>query len=132
MTKATADDRLFSKEHEWIRVNGNDAIMGISDHAQASLGDVVYVELPEIGARVQQGRPIGVVESVKAVSDIYAPVTGTVKAINEAIIDHPEAINQDPYGEGWLLIIELESKIEEQSLLSPEQYQEMLILEAKS
>jgi glycine cleavage system H protein len=131
MTKAPLADRLFSKEHEWISVSGDNATMGISDHAQSSLGDVVYVELPEIGAKVRRGKPIGVVESVKAVSDIYAPVSGTVKAINKAIIDHPEAINRDPYGEGWLLVIELENKAEEQSLLSYKQYEEMLTLEAK-
>jgi|SRR5580704_4343837 glycine cleavage system H protein len=131
MAKQAPNDRLYSEEHEWVKMEGNDALIGISDHAQASLGDVVYVELPDVGQEIKMGSAIGVVESVKAVSDIYAPISGMVKAINPIVIEHPEKINQDPYGEGWLFLIEIKDKGQEKSLLSPLDYQKMLELEAK-
>ena len=131
MTKPTPKDRLFSKEHEWVKIAGNEAVLGISEHAQCSLGDVVYVELPEVGTVIDLGKAIGVVESVKAVSDIFAPISGTVKTVNKAVIDHPEIINQDPYGEGWLLIIEVKDASEQKSLLNSDQYQELLEQETK-
>lgn len=127
----TPTDRLFSKEHEWIKIEGNDALMGISDHAQSSLGDVVYLELPEVGASVVQGKAIGVVESVKAVSDIYAPVSGTVKAVNQKAVEHPENINRDPYGEGWLIVIEINADDDKKNLLSATDYDELLAQEQK-
>jgi len=131
MTKPTPKDRLFSKEHEWVKLEGHDAVLGISDHAQCSLGDVVYVELPGVGETVSQGKAVGVVESVKAVSDVFAPVSGIVKAVNQTVIDHPELINQDPYGDGWLLVIEVKDSREQQALLNADQYQELLTQEAK-
>jgi glycine cleavage system H protein len=131
MSKKTPEDRLFSEEHEWVKIETEGALMGISDHAQASLGDIVYVELPDVGKELKKGTTIGVVESVKAVSDIYAPVSGTVKAVNRMVIDHPEKINQDPYGDGWLLMIEISDKNQEKLLLSPIAYQQLLEQEAK-
>ncbi len=131
MTKPTPTDRLFSTEHEWVKINGTSAIIGISDHAQASLGDVVYVELPAVGKTIMQGTPIGVVESVKAVSDIFAPLSGVVKKVNQAVLDHPEQLNLDPYDNGWLFEIDLVDQNETVSLLSPSQYDELLAKEAK-
>ncbi|MHB1407672.1 MAG: glycine cleavage system protein GcvH [Desulfitobacteriaceae bacterium] len=98
----------YSKYHEWAKVEGNKVILGITDHAQESLGDIVFVELPEVGAAVKAGVPYGTVESVKAVSDIIASVNGTVIAVNEAVQDAPDLLNVDPYGEGWLIKVEAE------------------------
>lgn len=129
MAKSTPKDRLFSEEHEWVKMD-KETFMGISDHAQAALGDVVYVELPRVGSEISKGSAIGVVESVKAVSDIYAPLSGKVVAVNQKVIEHPEVINQDPYGEGWLLKIEPSDEHESKSLLSPEDYENLLAKEA--
>lgn len=131
MAKKTPDDRLFSEEHEWVKIENSQALMGISDHAQSSLGDVVYVELPDVGKVVKKGAAIGVVESVKAVSDIYAPISGIVKAVNREVIEHPERINLDAYGEGWLLLIEVSDQNEQKLLLSPDAYQKLLERETK-
>ncbi len=125
------DDRLFTEEHEWIKINNDEALIGISHHAQSALGDVVYVELPEVGKSLKKGTAIGVVESVKAVSDIYAPLSGVVVAVNQNVIDHPEGINQDPYGEGWLLQIKLNNLEEKSHLLDAERYGEILCKENK-
>jgi glycine cleavage system H protein len=96
----------YSKEHEWVKMEGNIALVGISDHAQAQLGDIVFVELPKIGREVAYMKAFGVVESVKAASDIFSPLSGKIVAINEQLTKTPEAINQDPYGKGWLVKIE--------------------------
>jgi glycine cleavage system H protein len=125
---AIPHDRFFTKEHEWVKIDGTKALVGISHYAQSSLGDVVYVELPKIGQKIEQGKAIGVVESVKAVSDIYAPITGIVKNINPEVIAHPEKINIDPY-ENWLLEIEIETDLE--PLLDAKAYGELLEKEAK-
>jgi len=100
------DGLLFTKEHEWVRLAGATAVIGISDHAQQALGDITYVDLPAIGKVVTQGGGVAVVESVKAASDVYAPVSGTVRAVNTELSDRPEIINQDPYGKGWLCELE--------------------------
>ena len=97
----------YSKEHEWVRVEGNNVVVGISDYAQSQLGDIVFVELPEIGASVIAGKRFSVVESVKAVSDIFSPVSGKILAVNEGLNDAPEKINQAPYGDGWIAVIEM-------------------------
>jgi glycine cleavage system H protein len=131
MTKAGERNLLFTKEHEWVKVNERGALMGITDYAQSSLGDVVYVELPKVGSVISKGKAIGVVESVKAVSDIYAPMSGTVKAVNREVIDHPEKINSDPFGEGWLITIELTNVDETKELLDDKAYQQLLTEEAK-
>jgi glycine cleavage system H protein len=120
-------DLKFLKSHEWARVEGDGKVtVGISDHAQGLLGDLVYVELPNIGDRVEAGNACAVVESVKAASDVYAPVTGTVTAINNALTDKPETINEDAYGEGWLFTLEVEDAEQLNELLAPDDYAELL------
>lgn len=131
MIKEVPNDRLFSTEHEWVKIEGQQATVGITDHAQCALGDVVYIELPEVGSIIVKGKAIGVVESVKAVSDIYAPLSGVVRAVNSSIIDHPERINQDPYGEGWMLSVEFTNGHEQGGLLDKIAYQMLLEREAK-
>ncbi|SMC88106.1 glycine cleavage system protein GcvH [Sporomusa malonica] len=116
----------YSKDHEWVKVEGNIATIGITDYAQSQLGDVVFVELPEAGAEVAAGGGLSVVESVKAVSDIYAPVSGTVIESNEALADAPETVNQDPYGEGWIAKIEISSQDELGELLDSEEYEKLV------
>ncbi len=132
MTASIPDDRLFSAEHEWLKLEVDSALMGISDHAQHALGDVVYVELPAVGREISRGLAIGVVESVKAVSDIYAPVSGVITAINHEVLEHPDLINKDPYGQGWLLKIALKNSSESlKYLLSAYDYRDLLTKEAK-
>jgi glycine cleavage system H protein len=101
------DDLRYSDEHEWVRADGGRARVGITDYAQDALGDIVYVDLPVVGAEVVVGGKLGEVESTKSVSEIYAPVAGTITAVNDALPDSPERINQDPYGEGWICELEL-------------------------
>jgi glycine cleavage system H protein len=101
------DDVRYSKDHEWIRVEGGHVRIGITDYAQDALGDVVFVDLPEVGAAVEAAAAISEVESTKSVSDIYAPVSGTVTEVNADLVDAPERLNEDPYGEGWICVIEL-------------------------
>ena len=112
----------YSKEHEWVRVEGQRAVVGITDFAQSQLGDVVFVELPAVGATLVAGKRFSVVESVKAVSDIFAPVNGKVLEINEALNDAPEKVNQDPYGEGWIAVIEWTSPGDLAELMDSEAY----------
>jgi len=119
-------DRLYTKEHEWVKIDGANATIGISDHAQSALGDIVYVELPKPGATLAQGKPIGVIESVKAVSDIYAPISGTVTEVNGAVEDDPAKVNADPYGTGWLAKITITNADEAKSLLDAASYEQFL------
>lgn len=120
-------DLKFLKSHEWARVEGNGRVtVGISDHAQGLLGDLVYVELPNVGDKVEAGAASAVVESVKAASDVYAPVGGTVVEVNSALADKPETINEDAYGEGWLYVIEVSEPDQLNELLSPDDYAELL------
>lgn len=116
-------DLKYSKEHEWIRVDGNIGVVGITWFAQDQLGDVVFVEMPEVGRELKQNEQFGVVESVKTVSDLYCPVSGKVVEINTALENSPELINQDPYGEGWILKIELADPSELDSLLDAAAYE---------
>jgi len=117
----------YTKEHEWVSVSGNTATVGITDYAQKSLHEVVYVELPEVGRELTQGEVMGSVESVKAVSDIYAPVSGKVVEVNEKLLDEPETLNNDPYGEGWIAKIELTNFEEDKKkLMTAEQYRNLL------
>ena len=115
-------DLRYTKEHEWVRMEGNVATIGITDHAQDSLGDVVYLELPSDGAAVTKDETFGVVESVKAVSDLYSPISGTVIEINDALVDSPEVINGDPYGDAWMLKVEMNSPAEIKELLTADEY----------
>ena len=120
-------DLKFLKSHEWARVEGDGKItVGISDHAQGLLGDLVYVDLPEVGDRVELGTACAVVESVKAASDVYTPITGTVTAVNTALADKPETINEDAYGEGWIFVVEAEEPEQLNDLLDPDDYAELL------
>jgi glycine cleavage system H protein len=117
----------FLTTHEWVRVEADGtAFVGISDHAQSAMGDLVYVELPEIGTTISAGEELGVVESVKAASDIYAPISGEILAINENLSETPELINTDPYGDGWICQIQLQDPIELDDLLTAEDYAEQL------
>ncbi len=120
----TPDDLLFTKEHEWLRIVGETGTIGISDHAQKELGEVVYVELPKVGTKFDSNEPFGNVESVKAVSELFLPVSGEVIEINEELGTAPEKINQDPYGEGWMIRIRLLNQNETADLMSPEEYDE--------
>ena len=118
-------DLQYTKEHEWLRREDDGSVtIGITDHAQSSLGDLVYVELPEVGQDVELDGEMAVVESVKAASDVYAPIAGTIVAVNEGLADDPEIINSDPYGEGW--IVRMETAGDGEGLMSPEEYQALL------
>jgi glycine cleavage system H protein len=116
----------YTSEHEWVRPGDGTLRIGITDYAQDALGDIVYVTLPEPGTKVQAGRPLGEVESTKSVSEIYAPVSGTVTARNEALTDNPELINTDPYGEGWLVEIEPSGDVDLEDLLDAPAYEELI------
>jgi glycine cleavage system H protein len=114
----------YTREHEWVAVDGDQATIGITDHAQKELGDIVFVELPKVGGRVEAGKPCGSVESVKAVSDVYAPVSGEVTEVNAALADSPEWINQEPHGKAWMLKVKLSSPSELDPLMTAEQYEQ--------
>jgi glycine cleavage system H protein len=117
------EDLQYTKSHEWVRIEGDTATIGITDHAQDELGDVVFVELPDEGATFDAGESFGTVESVKAVSDLYVPVGGEVVEVNSALEDAPENINEDPYGEGWIVRLRT---TDEPDLLSPEEYEKVV------
>jgi glycine cleavage system H protein len=131
-------DLRYTQEHEWVRMDsvssapsgaGQVAVIGITDYAQKALGDITYVELPQVGTKLQQGKEFAVVESAKAASDVFAPTGGTVAEVNGALADHPELINQDPYGEGWLVRVTGVSPQEVASLLSPQEYEKLIATE---
>ena len=115
-------DLKYAKSHEWVRVEGDAAIVGITDHAQDQLGDMVYVELPEVGSQYAAGDACAVVESVKAASDVYAPVSGEVVEVNEALADSPELVNQDAYGDGWIMRLRLSDPAELDGLMDADGY----------
>ena len=120
-------DLLFTTDHEWLRREADGSVtIGITDHAATALGDLVYVELPEVGQDVDAGGEMAVVESVKAASDVYAPVAGSVTAVNEDLSDDPEKINADPYGDGWIVRMELTGGLDESELMTPDAYQQLL------
>ncbi|MDA0999598.1 MAG: glycine cleavage system protein GcvH [bacterium] len=112
----------YSREHEWVKVEGNIAVIGITDYAQSELGDVVYVELPDVGSDVEANNTFGVVESVKAVSDLYSPVTGQITEVNEQLNDQPELVNSDPFEDGWMLRVEMKDPSELDDLLDADAY----------
>jgi len=123
---AQPEKLLYSKEHEWVRIEGDHAWIGITDYAQNSLGDIVYVELPKAGAQLSQFGNIGVVESVKAVSDLFTPISGEVVEVNAALEGDPAAVNRDPYGEGWFLRLKLKNADEAKQLLSSRDYEKLI------
>lgn len=116
---------LYTKEHEWVKIEGEVATIGITDYAQGQLGDIVFVELPALGAETKQMQPFGTIEAVKAVSDLFAPLSGTVVEVNAALADKPEAINQDCYGVGWLIKLKISNAGEKQALLSAADYEKV-------
>jgi glycine cleavage system H protein len=126
----TPEDLSYTKDHEWVRVKGEEATVGITDHAQNQLGDVVYVELPKVGDKFEAGEPFGSVESVKAVSEIYMPLSGSVLAINETLNDSPELVNEAPYGDGWMIVIKIENASQVDGLLSAIEYEDYIKEEA--
>ncbi|MFW6000942.1 MAG: glycine cleavage system protein GcvH [Halanaerobium sp.] len=120
------EDLLYSKDHEWVREDGDILVIGISDFAQEELGDIVFAELPEVDEEFETGDSFGVLESVKAVSDTFIPLSGKVVAVNEELLDHPELINDDPYGDGWMIKIDPFDDTELDELLTAEEYAEFL------
>jgi glycine cleavage system H protein len=116
----------YTREHEWAKVEGKRARVGITHYAQDQLGDVVFIELPKVGAKVAQMQTFGVVESVKAVSDLFAPLSGVVVEVNQELTQQPERVNRDPYGAGWLIVVELANPAEAEKLMSAQQYEEFL------
>jgi glycine cleavage system H protein len=118
------EDLHYSKDHEWVRVEGDTAVIGITDHAQDQLGDVVYVELPKAGEEFAANESFGSVESVKAVSEVFTPVSGKVVAVNDSLADQPEKVNADPYGEGWMMKIRMSKPGEVDSMLTAAEYED--------
>jgi glycine cleavage system H protein len=119
----------YTKEHEWIRADGDIGTIGITDYAQDQLGDIVYLDLPAVGASLTQSDKLGEIESVKAVSDLYAPVSGEVLEVNQEAVDEPEAVNEDPYGKGWLLKMRLSDASQLDTMLTNEAYDELIVRE---
>jgi glycine cleavage system H protein len=126
---AVSPELRYSKEHEWVRVEGDIATVGITDYAQEQLGDLVYLDLPKVGTAVHQFEKLGEIESVKAVSDLFSPVSGEVTERNEEAVKSPELVNQDPYGRGWLVRLSLSDASEVDKLLTADQYQELVAQE---
>ena len=120
------EDLLYTKEHEWVRVDGDTATIGISEYAQGELGDIVFIEFPGVGDATKQFDPCANIEAVKAVSDLYAPVSGEVSEVNSELENNPQLVNKDCYGEGWILKVKLSDKGELDNLLSPDKYKELL------
>lgn len=119
------EDLRYTNDHEWVAVEGDQVRVGITDYAQDALGDVVFVELPEVGSTVEQGASLGEVESTKSVSDLYAPVSGTIAAVNEALDANPSKLNEDPYGDGWLCVMDSAEMTQLDSLLDASAYREL-------
>ena len=119
-------DLKYSKDHEWARKTGNTIVVGVTAHAQESLGDVVYVELPKVGATVTQGQSFGVIESTKAVSELFAPVSGKVVKVNDALADKPQTVNQDPYGAGWIIEVEPSDPAQFDAMMDADAYEKLL------
>jgi glycine cleavage system H protein len=125
----TPQDLKYAKTHEWLRMEGDTAVVGITDHAQGALGDITFVELPEVGSEVGQGAECGVIESVKAASDLYAPVAGQVSEVNTTLADTPELVNQDPYGAGWIFKLAQADPASADTLMDADAYEAMIATE---
>ena len=124
------EDLSYTKDHEWVRAKGEQATIGITDHAQQQLGDVVYVELPKVGDKFEASEPFGSVESVKAVSEVYMPLGGSVIEVNESLNDSPEQVNEDPYGDGWMIRIKIDNLAQVDALLTSIEYEDYIKEEA--
>ncbi|MFA9454535.1 MAG: glycine cleavage system protein GcvH [Candidatus Aminicenantaceae bacterium] len=120
------EDFYYTKDHEWVKVEGDEALVGITDFAQKQLGDVVYVELPEVGTELEFHQSLGVIESVKAVSDMYSPIAGKVAAVNEGLNDAPEQVNEDPHGQGWIIRLKVKDAADIEKLMSVDEYEKFL------
>lgn len=118
------EDLLYTTSHEWVKINGDEAVVGITDYAQSELGDIIFVETPELGHTVQAGQPFGSIEAVKTVTDLYGPLTGEVSAVNPKLTDAPEVINSDPYGEGWIIKMKVTDMSAKSGLLNAQKYKE--------
>ncbi len=121
-----ADDRKYTKSHEWVMVEGDTATVGVTEYAAHELGDVVFLDLPEVGREVNKGEPVGTIETVKAVEDLYTPISGEVVEVNQAVVDSPELVNNDPLDSGWLIKVKLADAGELDALLSPGAYEALL------
>lgn len=126
----TPEDLSYTKDHEWVRAKADQATVGITDHAQHQLGDVVYVELPKVGDKFEASEPFGSVESVKAVSEVYMPLGGSVIEVNESLNDSPEQVNEDPYGDGWMIRIKIDNPAQVDALLTSIEYEDYIKEEA--
>jgi len=126
MGEEVRDDLKYTKTHEWLKLKGNSAQVGITDHAQSELTDIVFVELPEVGKEVKKGDELCIVESVKSVSEIYAPVSGKISKVNEKLDDTPETVNESPYDDGWLVEIEVSESSEIDDLLDSDSYKKLI------
>lgn len=126
----TPEDLSYTKDHEWVRVKGEEATVGITDHAQQQLGDIVYVELPKVGDKFETSEPFGSIESVKAVSEIFMPLSGTVAQVNDTLNDSPELVNEDPYGDGWMIRIKIDKPSQVDALLTSIAYEDYIKEEA--
>lgn len=122
----TPEDNRYAKSHEYVHIEGDTGTIGITDYAQKELGDVVFVELPQVGAELEAGDELGSIESVKAVSELFSPVSGTVTEVNEALADNPALVNTDPYGDGWMIRLKVSDATEADELMSAEEYEEYL------
>jgi len=122
------EDLKYTKTHEWVRLEGDIVTCGITDYAQSELSDVVFINLPNPGTKVEKGKPLGTIEAVKAVSDLYAPVSGEITAVNETLSNSPGLVNQDPYGEGWMVKMKISTSKELNELLSPVDYRKLIQL----
>ena len=130
MSGMIPEDLRYHKEHEWVRLDGQKVTLGISDFAQDALGDVVFVDLPKVDAELTANQEIGEVESTKATSSLYSPVSGKILQVNDELQDHPEYLNQDPYGKGWIVVIELTNPADVEALMTASQYEEFLSSQA--
>ncbi len=119
-------DLKYTKEHEWVKVDGVTATIGITDHAQSELGDIIFVEFPDIDQVIEKDEPFGTIEAVKTVADLFAPISGKVTEINEDLEDSPESVNSDPYGEGWIVKVSIDNAGELDELMTPEQYGDLI------
>ena len=119
-------DLKYTKEHEWVKVDGVTAIIGITDHAQSELGDIIFVEFPDIDQEIEKDEPFGTIEAVKTVADLFAPISGKVTEINEDLEDSPESVNSDPYGEGWIVKVSIDNAGELDELMTSEQYGDLI------
>ncbi|HSH22354.1 MAG TPA: glycine cleavage system protein GcvH [Candidatus Caenarcaniphilales bacterium] len=120
------DDRRYTEDHEWLRIDGEDGVVGITAYAAGELGDVVFVELPEVGTQLERAQAFGVIESVKTASDLYSPLAGEIVAVNEQLVERPELVNDDPYGDGWMIRLRLGDRTEVDSLRDAASYRELI------